>query len=278
MPTEPSAKADEDTIEEIERMRRRRRAKSINPVALSHDHHRQMELAVKNASRKSQMIPTVFKYNYKSGAGNAKSPSTVFIAGSMIEWQSREMAALKDESNFLAIIGLSSIPPEKSKEKCISFTDCLPGKYYFKFCVDGEWKHDESQPLVVSTQEVTANVITVKPEDSEVFEALACDSFATKNRNQSSFASKDWSQSKPSMESDYNGFHPPFLPPHLLCPNVLNSSLALNSDPVMLPQPTSHVMIQHLYAQSIKDNLMVLASTTRYRKKCVTVVYYTMIE
>ena len=173
----------------------------------------------------------------------------------MNDWRSQEMAAFKDESNFLAII------------------DCSPGKYFYKFCVDGVWCHDESQPIIISSKEVTANVINVKIEDSEVFEALACDSFATKIHKFP--LSEEWTQSKPSFECNVS---PPFLPPHLLSQNVLNKTSLTGSDPVMLPPPSSHVMIQHLYAQSIKDNLLVLSSTTRYKKKCVTVLYYTMIE
>ena len=86
----------------------RRRAKSINPLAMSQD-RRQIELAVKNVAKKktSHNIPTVFRYNLKNGA---PSISTVYIAGSMTGWKSKEMVALKDESNFLAII------------------DCLPGQ------------------------------------------------------------------------------------------------------------------------------------------------------
>ena len=67
--------------------------------------------------------------------------------------------------------------------------DCLPGKYFYKFCVDTEWCLDESQAVAsymrknstgIGTKVVRANVITVKAEDKCVFEALACDSFATR--------------------------------------------------------------------------------------------------
>ena len=123
--------------------------------------------------------------------------------------------------------------------------------------------------------------MTVKQEDREVFEALACDSFATKRTGFSNFFSSQWNQAIPSYEGSKEEHeheeHPPFLPPHL-SQNVLNTKSNLNCDPALLPQPISHVMIQHMYAQSIKDNLLVLASTTRYRKKCVTIVYYTTIE
>ena len=50
----------------------------------------------------------------------------------MTNWKSYEMGALKDESYFIAVI------------------ECLPGKYYYKFCVDGVWCHDASQPFISS--------------------------------------------------------------------------------------------------------------------------------
>lgn len=70
---------------------------------------------------------------------------------------------------------------------------------------------------------------------------------------------------------------PPILPPHLLN-NLLNKEFSVANDPVHLPEPSSHVMLNHLYAQSIKDNILVMASTTRFRQKYVTIVYYRPIE
>ena len=119
----------------------RRRAKSINPLAMSQE-RKEIDMAVSNVmkSRKKQSIPTVFRYNLKncnnentsSTSDRTLVPSNVYVAGTMNEWRSKQMASLADESNFVAII------------------DCVPGKYYYKFCVDGLWCHDESQPLVIS--------------------------------------------------------------------------------------------------------------------------------
>ena len=245
----------------VQRESKRRRAKSINPMALSQERH-QMDVAISNvikSKKKKPSIPTVFRYNLKN---HSESIQTVYVAGTMNDWRSRPMASFgQDESNFVAII------------------DCVPGKYYYKFCVDGKWTHDESQPLMLSKTEVKANVMTVKPEDREVFEALACDSFATKNV-QPKYVSDKWTQRKPSFDEEMN--NPPFLPPHLGHNSVLNNPQAsdpqASSDPQLCPQPSSHVTLQHLYAQSIKDNLLVLAATTRYRKKCVTILYYTSME
>ena len=74
------------------------------------------------------------------------------------------------------------------------------------------------------------------------------------------------------MESSKRG-GPPILPPHLL--NVLlNREVESRADPVLLPEPASHVSFNHLYAQSIRDNMLVMSTTTRFRKKCITVVLY----
>ncbi len=330
----------------------RQRAASINPVSIQKDIHEAVQNALAGGRRGrgrslNLLIPTVFRYSCStnndnsqdgseeetleeshqkpsalrrtSGASNASSggcsasattsAKTVYVAGTMNNWRSVEMAALKDESDFVAVI------------------DCAPGKYYYKFCVDGEWTTDDSQPLATavkpaasnsatsksrrrrksSTSEKTlmiANVIKVKAADKEVFEALACDSFAVnkdKLKSPDVFQPTSWGQVKPNQsELKLTTCHPPFLPPQLSV-NVLNkemlrlqtaaasaasksdSKFSLSvipppTDPEVLPEPSSHVMLQHVYAQSIKDHLLVLATTNRYRKKCITIVYYRPID
>ena len=97
------------------------------------------------------------------------------------------------------------------------------------------------------------------------------------SRSDNKYPEKGWGQNKPNFEDQKssNGGHsgPPILPPHLLS-IVLNKEVTDKSDPVLLPEPTSHVMLNHLYAQSIRDQMLVMATTARYKKKCVTIVYY----
>lgn len=93
---------------------------------------------------------------------------------------------------------------------------------------------------------------------------------------------------------------PPILPPHLLqvilnkdtplsvsilpdrsidCKKRMSSFLQtvlktlFQCEPTLLPEP-NHVMLNHLYALSIKDGVMVLSATHRYRKKYVTTLLY----
>lgn len=66
----------------------------------------------------------------------------------------------------------------------------------------------------------------------------------------------EWEQRQPQ---------PPSLPPHLETV-LLNSQAISEEDNSVLPEP-NHVTLNHLYASSIKDNVMALSTTTRYRKK-----------
>jgi len=96
---------------------------------------------------------------------------------------------------------------------------------------------------------------------------------------------KSWGQHKPKNDDHAYGSQsgttpssgssgPPILPPHLVNIMLNKESPENRADPVLLPEPTSHVMLNHLYAQSIRDGMLVMASTARYKKKCITIVYY----
>ncbi|CAM9786827.1 unnamed protein product, partial [Chrysoparadoxa australica] len=68
-----------------------------------------------------------------------------------------------------------------------------------------------------------------------------------------------------------NIHEPPPLPPHLRR-IILNKNPPV-SDPSALPVP-QHVALNHLYCTAIKDGMMVLGMTQRYKHKFVTTVYY----
>lgn len=66
----------------------------------------------------------------------------------------------------------------------------------------------------------------------------------------------------PLMRSDKQ---PPSLPAQLQ-KVLLNSKSITQDDPYILPVP-NHVSLNHLYACSIRDGVMAISSTSRYRKK-----------
>ncbi|XP_071961921.1 5'-AMP-activated protein kinase subunit beta-2-like [Antedon mediterranea] len=197
-------------------------------------------------------LPTVFHWN-----GGGKN---VFLSGSFNQWKTK-------------------IPMSKSTGEFVTIVELPEGKHEYKFNVDGQWTHDPKQPTVDNNVGSVNNTINVMKSDFEVLEALAIDSInssSTAHQNvtkgESSSPPGDYSQEIPKRISPEKSGGPPILPPHLL-QVMLNKDTGLQYDPSLLPEP-NHVMLNHLYALSIKDGVMVLSATHRYRKKYVTTVMY----
>eukprot|EP00914_Ancora_sagittata_P018685 GHVO01037030.1.p1 GENE.GHVO01037030.1~~GHVO01037030.1.p1 ORF type:complete len:261 (-),score=27.00 GHVO01037030.1:462-1190(-) len=198
----------------------------------------------------TRKLPTVFKWEHAE-------VKDVFISGSYDNWKAK-IPLVKSHGDFYTIIDL----PE--------------GTHQYKFLVDGQWVCDPNEPAVDNAMGSKNNQVHVKASDFEVFEALAMDSVST-GHNKSGISGSppgDYNQYVPPRNSG-SGFHhsgPPTLPPHLL-QVILNKEIPLHCEPTLLPEP-NHVMLNHLYALSIKDGVMVLSATHRYRKKYVTTLLY----
>ncbi|XP_068143965.1 5'-AMP-activated protein kinase subunit beta-1 [Drosophila tropicalis] len=184
-------------------------------------------------------LPTVLRWD-----GGGKN---VTISGTFSNW--RPITMVRSHGNFVTIIDL----PE--------------GDHQYKFCVDGEWKHDPKLKSVDNDEGEKNNLVSVRASDFEVFQALAKDS-----ENVTNYAEKEYSQEVPQVKPWEKVSGPPVLPPHLL-QVILNKDTPLSCEPTLLPEP-NHVMLNHLYALSIKDGVMVLSATHRYRKKYVTTLLY----
>ena len=80
------------------------------------------------------------------------------------------------------------------------------------------------------------------------------------------------------MLSNESGFDnrfpqiPPTLPPQL-SGVLLNTTPISETDYSTLPNP-NHVTLNHLYAQSVRDGIMALGITSRYREKFITTIVY----
>ncbi|XP_014774817.1 5'-AMP-activated protein kinase subunit beta-2 isoform X1 [Octopus bimaculoides] len=208
-------------------------------------------------------LPTVFRWE-----GAAKE---VCLSGSFNNWKNtiplaKSTVRLTDRSrqrhdsdgngDFFTILNL----PE--------------GEHQYKFYVDGQWLHDQNEPTVPNSMGTLNNVVVVNKSDFEVFEALAIDSENSGNKRKNDVAgspSGDYGQEIPPRRSDKIA-GPPFIPPHLL-QVILNKDTPAHCEPILLPEP-NHVMLNHLYALSIKDGVMVLSTTHRFRKKYVTTLLY----
>lgn len=192
-------------------------------------------------------LPTVFKWE-----GGGKD---VHISGTFSEWKPIQM--VNSHGDFALILEI----PE--------------GEHQYKFQVDGQWVHDPNQPTVDNDLGTKNNVISVQKSDFEVFEALAVDSISTTSGSSTVSGSPpgSYSQEIPQRKPYEKSAGPPILPPHLMQQVILNKDVPESCEPTLLPEP-NHVMLNHLYALSIKDGVMVLSATHRYRKKYVTTVLY----
>ncbi|XP_077593824.1 5'-AMP-activated protein kinase subunit beta-1a [Stigmatopora nigra] len=190
--------------------------------------------------------PTVFRWK-----GDGKE---VYLSGSFNNWASK-IPLIPSQNTFVTIVEL----PE--------------GEHQYKFYVDGQWTHDPAEPVVTSQLGTVNNVIQVKTTDFEVFDALMVDSQKCSDVSDlSSSPPGPYHQDAylPKVEEKWKS--PPILPPHLL-QVILNKDTGISCDPALLPEP-NHVMLNHLYALSIKDGVMVLSATHRYKKKYVTTLLY----
>ncbi|XP_043942701.1 5'-AMP-activated protein kinase subunit beta-2-like [Protopterus annectens] len=130
-------------------------------------------------------------------------------------------------------------------------------------------------PVVTSELGTINNLIHVKKSDFEVFDALKLDSLESLDavgKDLSSSPPGPYGQETYTFKPEERFKSPPILPPHLL-QVILNKDTNISCDPALLPEP-NHVMLNHLYALSIKDGVMVLSATHRYRKKYVTTLLY----
>lgn len=193
-----------------------------------------------------QARPTVIRW-----AGGGKE---VYITGSFNNWSTK-------------------IPLNKSHNDFVAVLDLPEGEHQYKFFVDGQWLHDPSEPVVTSQMGTINNLIHVKKSDFEVFDALQVDSLECSDTSDlSSSPPGPYGQNMYMFKPEERFKAPPILPPHLL-QVILNKDTNISCDPALLPEP-NHVMLNHLYALSIKDGVMVLSATHRYKKKYVTSLLY----
>lgn len=202
----------------------------------------------------ARKLPTVFRWD---GPGK-----TIYISGSYDNWKTR-------------------IPLVRSRHDFYTIIDLPEGTHQYKYFIDGQWVCDNHQDKIPNTFGTENNIISVKSSDFEVFEALGIDNAATGHVDDSLVKDKrpgsppgDYGQVVPQKESSHGIRHstPPILPAHLL-QVILNKEIPQHCEPSLLPEP-NHVMLNHLYALSIKDGVMVLSTTHRYRKKYITTIMY----
>uniref|UniRef100_A0A915CVN7 5'-AMP-activated protein kinase subunit beta-1 n=1 Tax=Ditylenchus dipsaci TaxID=166011 RepID=A0A915CVN7_9BILA len=212
--------------------------------------------------------PVVFKWSSQ----NHPPARNVHLTGSWDQWK-RKIPLVKSTSDFSTIINLN------------------PGRYEYKFLVDGKWVVDDNMSKTDNPMGSQNNVISIDEADFAVFDALDRD-LASSNAGEAMRTMnttgmqpshdtpndreleklREFTQTLPDRRDFEKAANPPILPPHLL-QVILNKDTPVQCDPNVLPEP-NHVMLNHLYALSIKDGVMVLSATHRHRKKYVTTLLY----
>eukprot|EP00934_Nitzschia_sp_Nitz4_P007376 Nitzschia sp. Nitz4//scaffold274_size25273//4168//5115//NITZ4_008324-RA/size25273-processed-gene-0.11-mRNA-1//-1//CDS//3329545272//7366//frame0 len=213
-------------------------------------------------------VPTVFRWEHGG--------RQVYITGTFNGW-SRQIPMHRSGNDFTYIHNLQR------------------GKHAFKYIVDDEWRFAPDQPTVADIEGRINNFIDVTDftaytgdreferekaaaeygiEGGETSDDAAAAAAASADDSGSAASRPDkdgevFSQKMPDLD-EYTK-EPPPLPPHLRH-IILNKPPQLK-DTTALPVP-QHVALNHLYCTAIKENMMVLGITQRYKTKFVTTVYY----
>ena len=188
----------------------------------------------------NNVVPTVFKWE--------KGGRNVCITGTFNNWE-------------------RGIPMHKSGNDFSYVHNLKRGKHYFKFIVDEEWRYDLDQATVPDQNGQTTNFIDV----TDFAPYIGDDSFFEKSKERK-IPDEEFRQLIPDLD-EYTK-EPPTLPPHLR--HIILNKPSPSTDPLALPAP-QHVSLNHLYCTAIKDGMMVLGATQRYKDKYFTVVFYSVM-
>ncbi|CAG8435019.1 7256_t:CDS:2 [Diversispora eburnea] len=195
------------------------------------------------SSEISKKIPTIITW---SQGGN-----NVYVTGTFNDWK-YNIRLCKSSNDFTTVINLS------------------PGTHKLKFIVDDEWKCSNDLSTATDPDGNLVNYLEVYEEEDETISQDGLNSDGLLSRT----PPDEYTDEIPNFEFPDCMIEdqPPALPPHLERV-LLNSSTISKEDNSVLPEP-NHVVLNHLYACSIRDGVMAVAGTARYRKKYVTTVYY----
>lgn len=185
-------------------------------------------------------VPTVFKWEH--GGAN------VYITGTFNDWE-RQIPMHRSGNDFTYVHNLKK------------------GKHAFKFIVDDDWRFASDQPTIADIEGRINNFIDVSdftPYTGDV-------NFFEKSKERK-IPDDEFRQVVPTLD-DYTK-EPPALPPHLR--HIILNKPTPSIDPQELPVP-QYVSLNHLYCTAIKDGMMVLGATQRYREKYFTVVFYSVM-
>ena len=189
-------------------------------------------------------VPTMFRWTHGGGQ--------VHIIGTFNNWQKQ-------------------LPMHRSGNDFTHIHNLPKGKHVYKFVVDGVWRFAPDLPTVADAEGNVNNYLDV----SSFTPYIVCDEVPK-------YLGAPPNVPLPADEEPYGQFvpgaddyqkDPPPLPAHLR--HIVLNKPPSAVDPTLLPVP-HHVLLNHLYCTAIKDGMMVLGITQRFRRKFVTTVFYSV--
>ncbi|KAI9014905.1 hypothetical protein BC832DRAFT_527987 [Gaertneriomyces semiglobifer] len=184
----------------------------------------------------------------------------VWITGTFNSWRTK-IPLVRSHADFTAIIDM----PKGMTHR-------------FKFIVDDEWRCADDLPIASDGEGNLVNYLEVFDEEGKgVGDGLGGaseqpDSLAQGTDLLGTTPPDAYTNIIPPPAASSTR-PPPRLPPHL-DKVLLNAHPVSATDQALLPTPSNHVLLNHMYACSIRDGVMALGATVRYRQKYVTVVLY----
>lgn len=192
----------------------------------------------------------------------------------------------------------------KSQDDFVGILNLPEGTHRYQFIVDGQITHNPEDPVDIDGRSKQVyNILKIEKNDFDIFNALDFDQRPTprssstthargsngSSNNQQNFDDLErevldnmddgYTSEIPTKESLKVGgrgdkrHSTAVLPPHLLQKILLNEQVHASYEPSLLPEP-NHVMLNHLYALAIRNQVMALSATSRYKKKFVTTLLY----
>jgi hypothetical protein len=221
----------------------------------------------------------------------------VYVTGSIFQWNRKQR-----------------LHPVEGKPGFYAATiHCLPGTHHVRFLVDGIMQTSPDLPTTVDFGNNLVNFIEVVPEDpnkaakkaalsEKAAEPAGADAQTRASRSSSqskeqpkpprertvrspdSYANEipqylqdfDQAEDSPAYQNAVAAIDklptPPSLPGFLGKP-ILNAAVLMKDDNSVLNMP-NHTVLNHLATSSIKNGILAVSATTRYRNKYVTTIIY----
>ena len=161
-----------------------------------------------------------------------------------------------------------TIPMHRSGHDFTCILDLPRGTHAYRYLVDNEWKYDMDSRKASDKDNNIHNFVDLT--DFKNHDQREKERKREMKRSNTVFPMNKYGF-KMLDHTDFSN-EPPQLPPHLRH-IILNSQDSNLENPSELPEPQT-VTLNHLFCTAVKHDLMVLGTTSRYKKKFVTTVLY----